>query len=51
MRCFKSVHLFMTYLKSFCNFAVADRLADHASRVRFHTEPKPGLGLSGAGCI
>lgn len=35
---------------NFANFAVADRIADRASRVRFLTEPAPGLGLSGAGC-
>ena len=35
----------------FYNFANADRIADHASRVRFLTESTSGPGLSGAGCV
>lgn len=33
------------------NFAIADRIAYHASRERFVTELTPGQGLSGAGCV
>ena len=51
---FFSVDLFFSpqqfqVLEIIDNFAKADRLADHASRVRF-SEPVPGLGLSVAGC-